>query len=328
MANLKTTYLGLELDNPIIIGSSELCNTVEHVINMEKAGAGAVVIKSLFEEQILMDIDAERTNNMTGSYDHIENHVGYYLKKHSIDKHLKLVKDAKEAVNIPVIGSINCVSSSEWMDYAKKFEEAGADALEINLFIMPANGDMSGEEIEKIYMDIATKLPAKLNIPVSLKLSSYFSGMANFFIKLSKTDIKGLVLFNKFYNPAIDIDAEKLISRTVYSKAEDNSHTLRWTGILSGKVDCDIAASIGIHTAKDVISNLLVGANAVQMVSSIFINGESQIAKVKKELSTWMDKKGYDNISDFRGNLSQSSQKNPMLFERSQFMKYFAESGK
>jgi len=328
MANLKTTYLGLELDNPIIVGSSELCNTVEHVVNMEKAGAGAVVIKSLFEEQIMMDIDAERTNNMTGSYDHVENYVGYYLKKHSIDKHLKLVKDAKAAVNIPVIGSINCVSSSEWMDYAKKFEEAGADALEINLFIMPANVEMNGDEIEKIYMDIATQLPEKLNIPVSLKLSSYFSGMANFFVKLSKTDIKGMVLFNKFYSPVINIEDEKLISHTVFSKPNDNSHTLRWTGILSGKVDCDLIASTGIHTGSDVISNILVGANAVQMVSSIFINGEGQIAKVKKELSTWMDKKGYENLSDFRGKLSQAAQKNPMLFERAQFMKYFSDAGR
>jgi dihydroorotate dehydrogenase (fumarate) len=328
MRNLKTTYLGLELDNPIIVGSSELCNSVDNIVNLEKAGAGAVVIKSLFEEQIMMDIDAERTNNMFETYGHIEDYLGYYLKEHTIQKHLTLIKDAKKAVKIPVIGSINCVSSSDWMDYAKKFEEAGADALEINLFIMPANVDMTSNEIEAIYMDIATNLPSKLNIPVSLKLSSYFSGMANFLLKLSKTEIKGLVLFNKFYNLSIDIEKEKLQSRTVYSLPEDNSNTLRWIGILDGKVDCDLAASTGIHTSNDVISNILVGANAVQMVSSIFENGASHIKKVKEELSTWMEKKGYENISDFRGKLSQSSHKNPMMFERAQFMKYFADSGK
>lgn len=328
MANLKTTYLGLELSNPIIVGSSELCNTVEQLINIEKAGAGAVVIKSLFEEQIMMDIDAERTNNMSGSYDHVENYVGYYLKKHNIDKHLKLVKDAKQAVNIPVVGSINCVSSSEWMDYAKKFEDAGADALEINLFIMPANAEMSGEEIERIYTDIATQLPAKLNIPVSLKLSSYFSGMTNFFVKLSKTDIKGLVLFNKFYSPAIDVATEKIISNTIYSKPEDNGQSLRWIGILNGKVDCDLIASTGIHTGNDVISNILVGANAVQIVSSVYLNGLEQIEKMKKELGDWMDEKGYKSLSDFQGKLSQASLKNPMLYERAQFMKYFSDSGK
>lgn len=328
MINLKTTYLGLELKNPIIVGSSELNNTVEHIIQHAKEGAGAIVVKSLFEEQIMMDINAERANNMYGSYDHIENYVGYYLKKHSIDNYLKLITDAKKAVDIPIIGSINCVSADDWIDYAKKIEEAGADALEVNMFIMPANSDMTGAEIEKIYMDIAKKLPSVVDIPVAFKISSYFSGMANFIVELSKTKIKGLVLFNKFYNPAIDIDNEKLISQTVYSKPSDNGHTLRWVGILNNKVDCDIAASTGIHNAKDVISNLLVGANAVQMVSSIFINGENHITNTIDELSAWMEKKGYNSIDEFRGKLSQDFQKNPMMFERAQFMKYFVDSGR
>jgi dihydroorotate dehydrogenase (fumarate) len=152
--------------------------------------------------------------------------------------------------------------------------------------------------------------------------------MANFLVKLSQTDIKGLVLFNKFYNPAIDIEEEKLVSHTVYSKDGDNSHTLRWVGILSGKVNCDISASTGVHKGKDVISNLLVGANSVQMVSEIYIRGNERIANVLDELNTWMDKKGYKTIEDFRGKLSQDSQKNPMMFERAQFMKYFSDSGR
>ncbi len=328
MANLKTNYLGLELKNPIIVGSSELSNTVEHILKLEKAGAGAIVIKSLFEEQIMMDIDAERTNNIYNSYDHIENYVGYYLKKHSIDSYLKLITDAKKATTIPIIGSINCVSADEWIDYAKKIEDAGADALEVNLFIMPANVEMTGAEIEKIYTDIAEKLPSVVNIPIALKISSYFSGLANFLVRLSKTNIKGMVLFNKFYSPAIDIDKEELISHSIYSKASDNGLTLRWIGILSGKVECDLAASTGIHTAKDVISNLLVGANAVQMVSTIFLHGESQITKTLAGLNEWMDDKSYKTIDDFRGKLSQTSQKNPMMFERAQFMKYFSDSGK
>ncbi len=328
MANLKTNYLGLELSNPIIVGSSELCNSVENIVKLEKAGAGAVVIKSLFEEQILMDIDAERVNNMSGSYDYNESYIGYYLKEHSLRNHLNLIRESKAAVSIPVIGSINCISSSEWIDYAQKFEEAGADALEINLFVMPANTDMTSADMEATYMEIAELLPSKVKIPVSLKLSSYFSGMANFFVKLSQTNIKGLVLFNKFYSPAIDIDDEKLISQTIYSNAHDNGNTLRWIGILDGKVDCDLAASNGVHSGKDVISNILVGADAVQMVSSIFKNGNGQIEKVKNELSTWMDSKGYENIVDFKGKLSQKSNKNPMQFERAQFMKYFADSGR
>jgi len=182
MANLQTTYLGLNLKNPIVIGSSELTNSAERVADLEKAGAGAVILKSLFEEQILMDIDAERMNNMSGSYDYIENHLGYYLKKHSVDKYLNLIKDSKKAVNIPVIASINCYDDKEWIDFAEKVEKAGADALEINLFALPANSSISGREMEQNYLNVIIKLMNVVKIPVSLKLSSYFSGLANFFV--------------------------------------------------------------------------------------------------------------------------------------------------
>lgn len=327
MANLKTKYLGLELQSPIIIGSSDLTNSVEKIKKYETAGAGAVVLKSLFEEQILMDIDAERLNNIYGSYNDVEAQIGYYLKKHTVDNYLKLIKDAKKAVKIPVIASVNCVSSVEWIDFAKKIEAAGADAIEINMFIMPANTEVVGQEIENIYFDIANKITSTISIPVALKVSSYISGLANFLQKLSHTRIKGLVLFNKFYTPAIDIENEKLISGNIFSKQEDNSLTLRWIGILNDKVDCDLASSTGVHTANDLISNLLVGADAVQMVSSIYEKGETHISSVLKELSDWMDKKSYKTIDDFRGKLSQNAIKNPMLFERTQFMKYFSESG-
>ena len=327
MADLKTKYLGLELKSPIIIGSSELNNSVDRIKKHEAAGAGAVVLKSLFEEQILMDIDAERLNNMYGTYDAVEQQLGYYLKMHTVGNYLQLIKDAKKAVSIPVIASINCVSSTDWIDFAKKVETAGADAVEINMFILPANVEQDSKVIEDIYFDIAEKITSTVNIPVSLKISSYISGMANFAQKLSYTKIKGLVLFNKFYTPAIDIDKEKIVSGSLYSKPEDNSMPLRWIGILNNKVTCDLAASTGIHTGKDVISNLLVGANAVQMVSSVFENGDNHIATVLKDLSAWMDKKGYKTIEEFRGKLSQKEIKNPMLFERAQFMKYFADSG-
>ncbi len=328
MANLATKYLGLNLKNPIVIGSSELTNSAERVAELEKAGAGAIILKSLFEEQILMDIDAERINNMSGTYDHIENHLGYYLKKHSINKYLNLIKDSKKTVNIPVIASINCYDDKEWIDFAEKVEKAGADALEINLFALPADADLSGREMEQNYLNIIDKLLSAVNIPVSVKISSYFSGLANFLIELSKTKIQGLVLFNKFYAPVIDIETEKIISGKITSSAEDNSNTLRWMSILSGKVDCDLSASTGIHSANEVISNILVGANTTQMVSAIMENGNKHIATVLSELEAWMDKKDYNFIEEFRGKLNQSNIKNPMMLERSQFMKYFADSGK
>jgi len=328
MADLTTKYLGLDLKSPIIVGSSELNNSVEKIKKHEAAGAGAVVLKSLFEEQILMDIDAERLNNMYGSFQDIENELGYYLKAHTVGKYISLIKEAKKTVNIPVIASISCVSSVEWLDFAKQVEDAGADAIEINMFILPANTDMESKVIENIYFDIANKITSTVSIPVSLKISSYISGMANFVQKLSYTRIKGLVLFNKFYAPSIDIDKEVIASGSLYSTSADNAMPLRWIGILNNKVTCDLATSTGVHTSKDLISNILVGANAVQMVSAIFEEGEDHIAKMNKELSDWMDKKGYKTIEEFRGKLSQKEIKNPMLFERVQFMKYFADGGK
>jgi len=327
MADLSTKYLGLNLKSPIIIGSSELNNSVARIKKHEEAGAGAVVLKSLFEEQILMDIDAQRLNNMYNTYDAVEQQLGYYLKKHTIGNYLDLIKEAKAEVNIPIIASINCVSSKEWIDFAKDVEKAGADALEINMFILPSNGDEDSKTIEKQYFDIAQKLTSTISIPVSLKIGSYFSGLANFVQKLSYTDIKGLVLFNKFYTPTIDVEKEEIVSSSVFSNAEDNSMPLRWIGILNNRVSCDLASSTGVHSGKEVISNILVGANAVQMVSSIFKNGNEQITKSLTELNDWMDKKGYKTIEEFRGKLSQQEASNPQLLERVQFMKYFADSG-
>ncbi len=327
MANLTTKYLGLELKSPIIVGSSELNNSVDRIKKHAEAGAGAVVLKSLFEEQILMDIDSQRLNNMYNTYDAVEEQLGYYLKKHTVDNYLSLIKDAKSQVDIPIIASINCISTTEWVDFAKEVEKAGADALEVNMFILPSDTEENSKTIEKKYFDIADKLTKIISIPVSLKIGSYFSGLANFVQNLSYTDIKGLVLFNKFYTPTIDIEKEELISNSVFSNNEDNSMPLRWIGILNNRVNCDLVASTGVHSGKDVISNLLVGANAVQMVSSIFKNGDDQITKSLSELSDWMDEKNYESIEDFRGKLSQKGNKNTQLLERVQFMKYFADSG-
>ena len=232
MANLATSYLGLNLKSPIIIGSSELNNSVERIKKHEAAGAGAVVLKSLFEEQILMDINAQGLNNMYETYEAVEQQLGYYLKKHTIGAYLNLIKETKEAVDIPVIASINCASASEWIEFAKDVEGAGADAIEINMFLLPSDEEMTGKEYEKIYFDIAEKVTKTVSIPVSFKIGSYFSAMANFAQKLSFTDIKGLVLFNKFYSPSIDIEKEAIVSGPIFSEPSDNSMPLRWIGML------------------------------------------------------------------------------------------------
>ncbi len=325
MANLTTKYLGLELKNPIIVGASELTNSVESIKEFAQAGAGAVVLKSLFEEQILMDLNSERLNNMMDTYDHVENHLGFYLKNHSVQHYLDLIKEAKAAVDIPIIASINCYDENEWIDFAAQVQEAGADAIEVNLFVMPADVEVSGEQLEVDYKNVTTKLLEVVDIPVSLKLSSYFSGLANYMMELSRIGVSGLVLFNKFYAPKVDIEKEMIVSGAHRTTSADNANTLRWMGILSGKVECDLSASTGIHTGEDVIANLLMGATTTQMVSSIMSNGSKQIAKVLSELEAWMNKKGYASLDDFRGKLNQKNVKNPMMLERAQFMKYFSE---
>ncbi len=323
MANLTTKYLGLDLKNPIIVGASEITNSVESIKKYKNAGA--IVLKSLFEEQILMDINSERVNNIAGTYDHIENYIGYYLKKHTVTNYLNLIKESKQAVDIPIIASINCFDDNEWIDFATKIQAAGADALEVNLFIMPANIETTGRDLEQRYINIIEKLLKVVDIPVSIKLSNYFSGLANFLVKLSKLDIKGLVLFNKFYSPKIDIDNEKIVSGINKTTSNDNANVLRWLGILSDKVECDLSASTGIHTAEDVIGNLLVGATTTQMVSAFMINGEKHLDKTLSELESWMVSKNYTTIDEFRGKLNQKNIKNPMMLERSQFMRYFTD---
>ncbi len=317
MANLTTKYLGLELKNPIVVGASELTNSVENVKELAEAGAGAVVLKSLFEEQILMELKSGSEQ----SFDYVSD----YLDNDSVENYLNLIRDAKKAVDIPVIASINCYDENDWMDFIRKIQDAGADAIEINMFIMPADETKTGDNIEVNYLNITKKVLEVAEIPVSLKVSSYFSGLANFMNELSVLGVDGLGLFNRFYTPKVDVEAESLVAGNIRSTSHDNANTLRWIGILSGKLKCDLSASTGIHTAEDVIANLLVGATTTQMVSAIMEKGAGHIKNVLNELEAWMAKKSYNSLDDFRGKLNQKNVSNPVMFERAQFMKYFHE---
>ena len=309
MTDLSTKYMGLDLRNPIIAASSGLTDSVENIVKLEINGAGAVVLKSLFEEQIMMDIDEQRMNNMYGSYDNVEDYIGFYTKKHRIDNYLQLIRDSKKKTSIPVIASINCVSASEWTEFASRIQEAGADALELNMFIMPSDGNYAGADIEQIYFDIIEAVKQHITIPVALKISNFFSGMANFAIKLSETGISSLVLFNRFYRPDVDLEKMKITS----------SH------ILKGKLACDMAASTGIHDGKTILKNLLVGANAVEVASAIYKNGMGVIPQMLTEMTEWMKAHNYNSVSELIGKLSQESVTKPMIYERAQFMKYFSD---
>jgi len=325
MANLSTSYMGFKLKNPIIASSSGLTDSVEKIVDLEKHGAAAIVLKSLFEEQILMDVDAQRMNNIFDSYTEAEGYIAYYTRRNALNSYIELIDNAKQRTNIPIIASVNCSSSEQWIDFAADMQAAGADALELNVFILPSDPTVSGSTIEQTYLDIATRVSSTVSIPVAFKVHHYFSGMANFMTELSNTGIKSLVLFNRFYQTDVDLEKMKISSGHIFSTPEDNTVVKRWLSILSGRVNCDLAASTGIHNAETAIKNLLLGANAVQLASAIYQKGPSVITGMLDDMSRWLDAKGIENVQDIIGKLRQADSIRPMAYERAQFMKYFSD---
>jgi len=319
MNKLETTYLGLKLRNPFIIASSGLTNSVEKIKNLEAKGAGAVVIKSLFEEQIRMD--AGKVAAQT-DYPEALDYVNFYTKNNSVQEYLDLIKEAKAAVKIPVIASINCVSSKDWVDFAKKIEMAGADALEVNIYVLPTDRNASSEKYENIYLEVAEKLKKILTIPFAFKLSFYITNLVGL---VQKLNVPGVVLFNRLYAPDIDIDTMKFTSADVFSSPADIRFSLRWVGIVSSKIaKLDIAASTGIHDGKAAIKQILAGATAVQVCSALYKNGIDHLEIMIKDMETWMTKNGFKSINEFKGKMSYNKIDDPQIYERSQFMKYFS----
>jgi dihydroorotate dehydrogenase (fumarate) len=326
MASLATRYMGLELRNPVIVGSSGLTHSVENVKELEKNGAGAVVLKSLFEEQIRYEIS--KTMNQAESHDsyypEAQDYISNYSRMHHVDNYLKLISDCKKAVSIPVTASINCVSAEEWIAFAKRIEEAGADALELNVFILPADPNFSGEQNEKVYFDILDQVNKEVTIPIALKISYHFSGLAKTALKLSWAGAKGMVLFNRFYSPDINVETLKVVPSNVFSTPEEISTSLRWVAMLSDRLYCDIAASTGVHDGKGVVKQLLAGAKAVQIASTLYKNGFGRIGEMLTYLENWMDKNNFKTTEEFIGMLSLKKTENPAAWERVQFMKHFA----
>ncbi|MFP4024846.1 MAG: dihydroorotate dehydrogenase-like protein [Thiohalospira sp.] len=326
MANLTTKYMGLILKNPIIAASSGMTDTTDKVKNLEVNGAGAVVLKSLFEEQIMMEINSITAGNLYNNYADAEDYISYYTRKHSLDEYLHLIEDSKNQVDIPVIASINCFSVGQWVDFAQRIESAGADALELNLFLMPGDQTFSGHEIEDIYFDIIRSVRKNTNLPIAVKLSTYFTGMADSLIKISQEEISAMVLFNRFYNPDIDLEKEEIVSSRIFSLPEEITNTLRWIGMVSDKVHCDLTASTGINDGYAALKALLAGAQAVQVASTIYKNTARQISVMLQQMESWMDEKGYTKLDDFIGKLSYRKVDKPMIYERAQFMKYFSSN--
>lgn len=326
MTNLNVKYLGLDLKNPIIAGSSGLTNSIDNLKEIEAAGAGAVVLKSIFEEEIYIEFEQEfkKLGPMDNNLEFLD-YYDYQIKKDNLRNSLGLIREAKKELTIPVIASINCVTAHEWGFFAKKIEEAGADAIELNMFILPTNLTQTSQDNESLYFDIVSRIASKLKIPITLKISSYFSNLGGMIRDLSFSEIKGIVLFNKYYTPDIDIQSQKIISSDILTHSTDYRLTLRWIAMMANRVNCDLSASTGIHGGETAIKMLLAGASTVQVVSSLYKEGFSAITTMLHEIEKWMEENGYQSINDFKGKLSMDNSTNLSEFERVQFMRNFGD---
>ena len=330
MADLNTRYLGLNLKNPLVVASSGLTDSVRKIVELEKQGAAAVVIKSLFEEQILLEADyrirkAEEHGELFVDYSETFDYMDVHIKEEELGKYIDFIKETKSQVRIPVIASINCMSTLEWTDFAKKIEQAGADALELNIFVMPFNLNRTCESNEEVYYHVLKKVKAAVRIPVAVKISPYFSNLGKVIKGLEANKADAVVLFNRFTSPDIDIYQMKSTVADVLSTPGEMALSLRWIAMMAKRVNMDLAATTGIHDGEAVVKQLLAGATVVQLASVLYKNGPAEIEKILAFVSQWMQEKGFETIHQFRGKLSQAKSVNPDVYERLQFMKYFGD---
>jgi dihydroorotate dehydrogenase (fumarate) len=324
MPDLSTTYMGLSLKNPLVAGSCGLSGTSKGLRDLADGGVGAVVLKSIFEEEIAAEYAEVLANAKTKgmsleSYDYYD----YEVRGERVAASVDLVRQAKKALSIPVIASVNCTYSHEWASFAKELEAAGADGLELNMFFLPSDLKRSSEEREKEYFQIIERVLQQVGIPVALKISPYFSTLAQMIGRLARTGVRALVLFNRF--SALDFDIEKMsvTAANMLSTPAELATSLRWVALMSRRVGCDLASSTGVHDGTALVKQLLAGAKAVQTVSSLYRQGPGHAGTMLRGLSEWMDRHGYRTLADFRGKLSQAASEDPAVYERVQFMKHF-----
>jgi dihydroorotate dehydrogenase (fumarate) len=325
--DLQTDYLGMTLKNPIVPSSSPLSQTVDGIRRLEDAGASAVVMYSLFEEQITSEsfyLDYYLSHG-TDSY---AESLSYFpeMRTYNVgpDEYLELIAGAKKAVNIPIIGSLNGTSTGSWIDYAGRIEEAGADALELNVYYIPTSTYLMGAEVEYIYTDILHDVKNSIEIPVAMKLSPYFSSTANMALRLAEGGAEGLVLFNRFYQPDLDIEKLEVVSRPVLSDSNELRLPLCWVGILYGRVDVDFAITSGVHTYQDALKGLMAGAKVTMMASELLQNGINRISEILEEMKRWMEEHEYSSVRQMIGSLSQKNVIETAAFERANYLKTLA----
>jgi dihydroorotate dehydrogenase (fumarate) len=319
--DLSTKYMGLSLSNPLMVASCSLVSKIEGVQRCADAGVGAIVLKSLFEEQIQAETeDLEQHSWMSGHTEAFE-----YISKMGMAlgprEYLKLIKTAKSKVSVPIIASLNCISPKWWTGYAKQIAAAGADGLELNISVMPSDPGRTGEDVEGLYFKILEGVRTEIDIPIAVKIGSHFSSIARIADALCRRGASALVLFNRFYQLDIDIDELKLTPGYRFSSPEEISVPLRWIALLSGRLKCDLAASTGVHDGAGVIKQLLAGAAVVQICSTLYVNGLEQVGRMLGQLEDWGKRHGFESLDQMRGKMSQMESDRPELYERLQYIK-------
>jgi dihydroorotate dehydrogenase (fumarate) len=322
--DLSTSYLGLKLKNPLVASASPISRSLDGFRRMEDAGLSAVVMYSLFEEQLTHEAEALEHYKHAGTESFAEA-LSYFPDSGDYnlgpDEYLDLIAKAKKAVNIPIIASLNGVTDGGWVDYATKMEQAGADALELNIYYIPTSANLSGQEVEDQYISVLRHVRAAVKIPVAVKLSPFFSSMTNMSQRLVKEGANGLVLFNRFYQPDIDLEELDVKPGVGMSDSYDNRLPMRWIGILYGKVKASLAATSGIHTHEDVLKLTMVGADVTMLCSALLMNGPAYAATVLKQLQSWMTEHEYVSIEQMKGSLSHKSIADASAYERANYMK-------
>lgn len=320
--DLSTNYMGLALKNPIVVGSSKLTSTFENVKKCIDSGAGAIVLKSIFEEQLLTD--PEKLKDQDDKYIYYPEAIDYintYAKFQGVREYLELIKEIKTYTSdTPVIASINCISDNEWPQFSQQFEKAGADALELNIAISPFDAAIESAEIENTYVNILKEVKKYVRIPVSVKIGPYFTNVTHLTKRLEDAGVDAVVLFNRFYRPDIDIAKREVVNDNFISAPEEMTHSLRWVSVLSKQLNVSIAASTGIHSFEGIVKQLMAGADVTQVCSTLYNKGIAHIGMILYDLKNWMTKNDYKSIVDFKGKLTLNGS-NTAAFQRLQYMK-------
>ena len=321
MSDLSTTFMGIPLKSPIVVAASSISSMIDRVQMAERVGAGALVIRSLFEEQI--QVEQQRFDDyLSVGGESFPEALSYFpaIEHGQADEHLMWVEKTRKAVKMPLIASLNAVSRGSWVEYARQLESTGVDGLELNVYIMGTNPDRSGAELEQELLDIVQSVKSVVKIPIAVKLSPYYASTLNVAIGLDKLGVEALVLFNRFVRPTVDVESETLINEMFWSSPEEMRLPLNRVARIFGHIKADMALNTGVHSGEDVVRAILVGATVVQVASALFVHSIPYISTMLRDIEAWMGEKGYDSLDDFRGKMSQKNCDDPFAFERAQYV--------